>query len=261
MRGRWGEVQLKRLVELAGMQERCDFDTQETVTSDDGRQRPDMIVRLPGGKIVVVDAKVPLAAYLEALEATDTDARDALLAGHARQTADHLRKLGKKSYQNQFDATPQFVVMFIPGEAFFSAALQQDPSLIETGVKNNVIPASPTTLLALLHAVSYGWQQERIAASAREISQLGKDLFERIATFTGHLASVGRGLGSAMDNYNKAVGSFESRVLVSARRFKDLGVSGPDGEIELPSLDAQPRRLEAAESQNSTLDTEPTEET
>ena len=247
VRGRWGEMQLRRVVEMAGMLAHCDFVEQQTVTSDGGRLRPDLVVRLPGGKQVVVDAKAPLQAYHEALEAKDEDTRQARLADHARQIRDHVAKLSAKSYWGQFDSTPEFVVLFLPGETFFSAALEQDPSLIEEGVNQQVILATPTTLIALLRAVAYGWRQETIAESAKAISELGRELYSRLGTLTDHFAKVGRSLETAVRSYNEAVGSLETRVLPSARRFKEHGIS-PTGELApLPAVERSVRPVTAPE--------------
>ena len=248
VRGRWGELQLKRVVELAGMIEHCDFEEQHTLVDDERRMRPDVIVRLPGGKHVVIDAKVPLDAYLRALEAPDEAARRSLLVDHARQVRQHLTHLSAKDYATYVQPSPDFVIMFLPGEMFFSAALEQDPALIEFGVDKRVIPASPTTLIALLRAVAYGWQQEAVARDAQQIADLGRKLYEAVGTLAGHFDKLGGQLRGSIDAYNKAIGSLEGNVLVKARKFKDLQAANGGGEIVvLPPIDHVPRMLQAQE--------------
>ncbi len=248
VRGRWGEIQLRRVVEMAGMLAHCDFVEQESRTTDEGRLRPDLIVRLPGGKQVVVDAKAPISAYLSAAEAEDEETQRQLLAEHARQVRAHMAALGRKAYFEQFDPAPEFVVLFLPGETFFSAALQQDPALIEFGVNERVIPATPTTLIALLRAVAYGWRQEALAKNAQEVAALGKQLYERVAKLAERWAEVGDRLGKAVDAYNAATGVLENRVLVSTRRFADLRVAPENIEVaEIKPVERVPRKLQAPE--------------
>jgi DNA recombination protein RmuC len=263
VRGRWGELQLKRVVELAGMIEHCDFDEQHTLVSTNGdrRMRPDVLVNLPGGKHVIVDAKVPLDAYLKALEAPDEATRQTLLADHARQVRTHLTQLSSKDYAAHVPSSPEFVVMFLPGEMFFSAALEQDPSLIEFGVDLRVIPASPTTLIALLRAVAYGWQQEAMEENARKISELGRGLYDSVRVLGGHFDTLGARLKSSLEAYNQAVGSLEGNVLVKARRFKELQATNGADEIKvLEPIDRVPRMLQARELTDGLPFAEPSEE-
>jgi len=247
-RGRWGELQLRKVVEMAGMVEYCDFVEQASINGEDGRLRPDLVVRLPGGLNIVVDAKTPLSAYLDAAETDDDDVRKKHLIDHARQVRDHMTQLGRKSYQDQFDPTPDLVVLFLPGEMLFSAALQQDPQLIEFGVGEKVVLATPTTLITLLRTVAYGWKQEALARNAQEISELGRQLHDRISVLAGHWARVGRNLGEAVGAYNSAVASMETRVLVSARRFRDLKAVPDEREIDvLEPIETIPRTLDVPE--------------
>jgi DNA recombination protein RmuC len=249
IRGHWGEVQLRRIVELAGMVEHCDFVEQPTIATAEGRLRPDLIVRLPGYKTVVVDAKAPLAAYLEAIDGPELT-RDAKLLEHARQVRDHMGRLAAKDYSEQFAASPDFVIMFLPGESVFSAAVHADPALIESGVIQRVIPASPTTLIAMLKAVAYAWRQERIAENAERISALGREVYQRLAVTATHIETIGSSLTRSVEAYNRAVGSLEARVLPAARRFRELG-SAPETDIEpLQPVQASVRAVQAPEFQN-----------
>ena len=244
-RGSWGEIQLRNVVEMAGMVAHCDFLEQSTVQSEDGALRPDMLVRLPAGKLVVVDAKVPLDAYLAALEAGGEDERELHGARHARQTRDHITKLASKGYQRQFDSTPEFVVMFVPSDGIYQAALAADPALIEYGVQQQVLMATPTTLIGLLWAVHYGWRQELIAESAREIAESARELHRRLGRFLEPLAKVGRQLESAVGSYNEAVGSFEHRVVPQVRRIEQAGAAS-DREVQAPpGVQATTRRITA----------------
>lgn len=251
VRGRWGELQLKRVVELAGMVEHCDFEEQQTLTADERRIRPDVIVRLPGDKHVVIDAKAPLDAYLRALEAPDEPARQLLLADHARQVRTHLMQLAAKGYAANVQPSPDFVVMFLPGEMFLSAALEQDPSLIEfgaTGAARRVIPASPTTLIALLRAVAYGWQQEAVARDAQQIADYGRKLYEGVGKLAEHFDRLGTRLRGSLEAYNETIGSLEGNVLIKARKFRELRAANDGPEIrQIEPIDRVPRMLQAPE--------------
>jgi DNA recombination protein RmuC len=254
-RGRWGELQLKRVVEMAGMLEHCDFDEQVTSDTDTGRMRPDMVVHLPGGKNVAVDAKVPMQAFLDANEADDETIRRSHLANHGRQMKAHVDALSKKEYWKAVDPSPEFVVAFIPGDPLLTAALEHEPGLMEYAVANHVLLATPTSLIALLRAVAYGWQQDALAENAREVQVLGAELYQRLSLLGDHVAGVGKGLNGAVTAYNKAVGSLEGRVLVTARRFVEMGVVGV-GEKEIASpapVDATTRGLQSPEFVANTL--------
>lgn len=260
VRGRWGEVQLRKVVELAGMMEHCDFDEQPTIFTDTGRMRPDLIVNLPGGRSIVVDAKAPLEAFLDAQSATDDGVRTGKLADHVRQVKDHVTKLGAKAYWDQFPASPEMVVLFLPAEAIFMAALEQDALLIDFGVRQNVIIASPLTLIALLRAAAFGWRQQRLTINAEEISRLGRGLHESVATMAEHLEDLRRKMDGTFGTFNKLVGSFESNVLIKARRFRELG-AGSAKEIPLiDPLETVARKLDAPVQQEF-LDSETSETT
>ena len=247
VRGGWGEVQLRRVVEMAGMVNHCHFVEKRAATSEEGRFIPDLIINLPGGRNIIVDAKVPYVAYREAVEAVDDDVRTAKLKNHARQLREHIIQLSSKRYWDQFQPAPEFVFMFLPGEGYFSAALQHDPALIEFGVDKRVIPSSPLTLIALLRAVAYGWQQETMTRNAQEVSTLGRELYDRVRRMGDHFDDLAKGLSRAVEAYNRTVGTLESRVLVTARRFKDLGITGGEPIEELSPVEQSPRRLQAPE--------------
>lgn len=244
VRGRWGEMTLKRVAELSGMIEHCDFFEQESRNTETGRLRPDMIVRLPGNKQIIIDAKTPLQAYLNALEAQTESEQESQLKDHTRQIQEHLRQLSQKSYWDQFSPTPEFVVMFVPGESFFSAALKHNPALIEQGVEQGVILATPTTLISLLKSVGYGWRQEKLAQNAELISELGKEMYERIATVAAHFENLGRSLQNSVEHYNRAVGALESRVLPTTRKFEELGVKAKEKIEGVGAIEKMPRLLE-----------------
>ena len=248
VRGRWGEIQLRRVVEMAGMLEHCDFVEQQSFDTESGRLRPDMVIHLPGGRTIAVDSKAPLEAYLEAIEAQDDETRAVKLREHARQVRTHLSALGRKSYFDQLDKSPDFVVLFLPGEVFYLAALEHDPGLLEAGINDKVLITAPTSLIALLRAASYGWREEQLAENAQKISDLGQDLYKRLATLSKHLKAIGDAIARCVENYNNAVGSLERNVLPGARRFKELGAGNSGGEIvELQPLDNVPRMLQAPE--------------
>ena len=241
VRGQWGELQLRRTVEMAGMLNYCDFEEQSSIETEDGqRQRPDMLIRLPNERRVVVDSKVPLAAYLDALESDDPGVQTQRMQAHARHLREHIKGLSAKSYWSQFDDTPEFVVLFIPNEAIFSAALEQDPSLIELGVAHKVILATPTTLIALLKAIAYGWQQEAIAREAKEISALGRELYDRIGVIAGHLFKLGKSLDQTVGHYNKTVSSVETRLLSTAKKFQELESISAEEGAEIKTIEKKP---------------------
>ncbi len=247
VRGRWGEMTLRRVAELAGMVEKCDFVEQETLGSaENGRQRPDMIVNLPGGRRIAVDSKVPLQAYIDAAGAETDEDRRALLAQHARQVRAHIDSLSSRQYWDQFEEAPEMVILFLPGESFYSAALEHDATLLEDGLARRVLVATPINLIALLRAIAYGWRQQQMEENAKRISELGRELYDRLETFVSHLTKLGGTLQRSVDTYNDAVGSFERRVMISARRFRELGVSTGEQIPLLEAVDHAPRKLSAA---------------
>ena len=260
VRGRWGEVQLRKVVELAGMMEHCDFDEQPTIFTESGRLRPDLIINLPGGRSIVVDAKAPLEAFLDAQATADEGIRSGKLADHVRQVKDHVAKLGAKAYWDQFPASPEMVVLFLPAEAIYMAALEQDALLIDYGVTRNVIIASPLTLIALLRAAAFGWKQQRLTTNAEEISRLGRSLHESVATMAEHLEDLRRRMDGTFSTFNKVIGSFENNVLVKARRFRELGAGSAKEVPLIEPLETVARKLDAP-TQQGLLDAEETEAT
>ncbi|CAN5706978.1 DNA recombination protein RmuC [soil metagenome] len=247
IRGQWGEIQLRRVLECAGLAEGMHYELKDSVRTEEGRLTPDAVIKLPGGKNVVVDAKVALSAYLDAMDCEDDASRDAKFKDHARQVKDHINSLGNKSYWAHFQPAPDIVVMFVPGEALLSAALQHDSALLEYSMNKGVMLASPLSLIALLKAIAYGWQQDTIAKNALEISELGRNLYDRIAKLAEHFENVGRSLAKAVQAYNGAVGTLETRVLVTARRLKDKGVTASEEFREVETIDITPRLLGAPE--------------
>jgi len=243
VRGNWGELTLRRVAELAGMVERCDFIEQESADTQTGRIRPDMIVNLPSGRRIVVDAKAPLKAYIEAVEQTDESAREQKLGEHAQQVKSRVRELSRKEYWDQFDVTPEFVVLFLPGEQFLGAALEKSPDLLEDAFRQKIVIATPTTLISLLKAVAYGWRQEALAENAQKISELGKQLYERISTLASHMQDLGKKLDGSVLSYNRAIGSMESRVLVTARKFRELGATSADEIPAMEPIDQASRKM------------------
>lgn len=247
VRGRWGEIQLRRVVEMAGMEEHCDFSEQTSIPAENGALRPDLVVHLAGGRSIIIDAKAPMSAYQEAFEQAEPEARERKLKEHAAQVREHMRKLSLKSYWEQFSDTPDFVILFLPAEPFFSTALQYDPDLLQAGAQANVIPASPLTLLALLRTVALGWRQQKLADSAEAIRDLGRELYDRLCVMGDHFVKLGSRLSGAVEAHNSVVASLETRVMVSARKFRDLGVSSSKELDALAPVELVPRRLQAAD--------------
>ena len=247
-RGRWGEYQLRNVLDLAGMTENVDFVEQATLEGEDGRLRPDVVIRVPGGKSIIVDAKTPLDAYLNAVEAPDEETRERSIADHARQVRDHVRALSSRDYWKALPETPEFVVMFVPGESFFAAAIESDPELFESAARQRVLISTPTTLIALVKTIAYGWQQEKLAENAQAVASQGRDLYERIKTFGGHMGDIGRSLQQTVERYNRGVGSLERRVLPAARKFESLGVTPAGSAIPpLEPVELDPREAQAEE--------------
>lgn len=241
VRGQWGEMHLRRTVEMAGMINYCDFEEQSSVETEEGqRQRPDMLIRLPNERRVVVDSKVPIAAYLDALETDSTEVQSERMQAHARHLRTHIKDLSTKAYWSQFENAPEFVVLFVPNEAIFSAALEEDPSLIELGVENKVILATPTTLIALLKAVAYGWQQEAITREAKEIASLGKEIYDRLSVVIGHFVKLGKSIDQSVGNYNKAMNSVDSRLMVTARKFESLESASSEQLPDINQIEKRP---------------------
>jgi len=251
VRGKWGEFHLRRVVELAGMVEHCDFDLQHSVSTDGGNLRPDLVVHLAGGRNIVVDAKTPLDAYLNAVETEDPEQKEKFLKSHVRQVRDHVRQLSSKSYHDQFALAPDMVILFLPAESILYEASHNDPTLLEFGIENRVLIATPMTLIALLHGVATGWRQDTIAKNAQQISKLGQELYERICKYAEHFSKVGSRLNSAVTSYNQAVGTLESRVLVSARKFKEMGSASSQDVPEIEPVDSAARELQSAELNRS----------
>ena len=255
-RGRWGEYQLRNVLEMAGMSAHVDFVEQQTVEGDNGKLRPDVIIRIPGGKSIIVDAKTPLDAYLNAVEADDEDERRKFIDAHARQVREHVRALASREYWRALPETPEFVVMFVPGEAFFAAAIESDRELFESAARRGVLISTPTSLIALVKTIAYGWQQEKLAENAKAVAAQGRDLYERVKTFGGHMGDIGKSLQQAVERYNKGVGSLERRVLPAARKFETLGVTPAASSI--PAL--EPVELDPREPQAEELAEAPAEE-